>query len=230
LVTTISRELDPARDEDDLKRRGAEFDSIVDVHVLPTDEVADALGAFARRFPAPLFCIASHARTALGELVFGSASAAILRAGHLPAAVLGPHATVSSDAVAKHLLVCVDEFAVRQPLLEDADSWVATFGGDVEIFEAVDDLRGGPSAARPSALVRMADGLGPTAATTAVASRDPATAIIEEAARRPGTVIAMASHLRHGLDRLARGSTASEVIRRHDGLVLVVPSPVAARS
>jgi nucleotide-binding universal stress UspA family protein len=52
---------------------------------------------------------------------------------------------------------------------------------------------------------------------------DAVAAIIDEAHARPATLIVMSTHGRSGVSRLAHGSVASEVIRRAQVPVLVVP-------
>lgn len=45
-----------------------------------------------------LWCVGSHGRTALGELLFGSVSADLVRDAEVPIVVVGPHAKVRGDA------------------------------------------------------------------------------------------------------------------------------------
>ena len=44
-----------------------------------------------------LWCVGSHGRTALGELLFGSVSADLVRDAEVPIVVVGPHAKVRAD-------------------------------------------------------------------------------------------------------------------------------------
>lgn len=48
--------------------------------------------------PDTLWCVGSHGRTALGELLFGSVSADLVRDAEVPIAVVGPHAQVRNGA------------------------------------------------------------------------------------------------------------------------------------
>lgn len=45
-----------------------------------------------------IWCVGSHGRTALGELLFGSVSADLVRDAEVPIVVVGPHAKVRGDA------------------------------------------------------------------------------------------------------------------------------------
>lgn len=64
-----------------------------------------------------------------------------------------------------------------------------------------------------------ADGL---AADTHIADADPTNAILQEAHRRPDTLVVMTSHGRSGLQRLFFGSVAQEVVQRCHAPVLVI--------
>jgi nucleotide-binding universal stress UspA family protein len=137
-----------------------------------------------------------------------------------PVLVVGPR--VDHDALlSDNLLVCIDKFALESSLLEVAHAWQSTFGGRVELFEAVVGMAstGRPA---PTAELRQAHSLNPTAATTVVESHDPVRAILD-AASASNSVIALASHLRRGLDRAVLGSVAWEVVRWSPTPVLVVP-------
>jgi len=100
------------------KVTAAALDSLVRDHDLPTegvetrvietdsDDIEGKLVEAVLATPDALWCIGSHGRTALGELMFGSVSAELVRDAEVPIVVVGPHATVRDDASV--LAVAVD--------------------------------------------------------------------------------------------------------------------------
>ena len=189
---------------------------------------ADDLAEFAGRHPGALLCLATHGRTAIGELVLGSMTDDLLHQHSGAILVVGPR--VDDDMVlSDNLLVGIDKFAVESSLLEAATAWQQTFDGSIELFEAV--VRRKPTAKLgPTPELRQAQALVPSAVTTVIESHDPVGAILD-AASAFGSVIAVASHLRRGFDRIVLGSVAWEVIRLSPTPVLVVPgAPMASVS
>lgn len=221
LVTTASPGLDPTLDRRELASHSRRiYGCPVTPVVLESNEPAKDLAEFAGRYPSALICLATHGRTAIGELVVGSMTDDVLHHHSGPVLVVGPR--VDHDALlSDNLLVCIDKFALESSLLEVAHAWQSTFGGRVELFEAVVGMAstGRPA---PTAELRQAHSLNPTAATTVVESHDPVRAILD-AASASNSVIALASHLRRGLDRAVLGSVAWEVVRWSPTPVLVVP-------
>ena len=187
---------------------------------IESNEPANDLADFAGRHPSALLCLATHGRTAIGEIVLGSMTDDLLHRHTAPILVVGPR--VDHDAeLGDNLLVCVDEFALESSLLEAATAWQQTFGGNIELFEAV--VRTAPSAnIGPTAELRRAQTRVPSPVTTVIESHDPIRAILDTASAS-NSVVALASHLRHGIERVVLGSVAWEVIRWSPTPVLVVP-------
>jgi nucleotide-binding universal stress UspA family protein len=120
------------------------------------------------------------------------------------------------------LMVAIDEESVHTSLLDAAASWQATFGGTVELFEAV--TRGSINVdVSPTDELRAAQALLPTATVTVVESHDPPRAI-GDAAMSSGSVIAVAAHARGGLERLLRGSVTGELLHWGTVPLLIVPT------
>jgi nucleotide-binding universal stress UspA family protein len=189
--------------------------------VIHDGDPADDLAEFAERHRGGLVCLASHGRTAIGELLFGSMAEDLLRRHVGPMFTIGPG--VPDDyALGDNLLVAVDKSVLRTPLLAAAIRWAATFGGTVELFEAV--TRGSslvPIA--PTEELRAARELIPTAALTVVESHDPVRAI-GEAAMASGSVIAVATRARTGVERAVLGSVTAELLRWSSTPLLIVPA------
>jgi nucleotide-binding universal stress UspA family protein len=193
------------------------------VHLMESNDAAEALGALAATLPQPLVCLATHGRTALGTRLFGSVSLELEHQWPGPILLVGPEASLDHDVPAT-VVACVSGADDVDPLVALARSWVSTFGGSMEFFEAVDPSSVSPDA-KPDApatdeLQRAADLSG--AAVAWVADRDPARAILDRAAPG-GVVVALHSHGRSGLARIRHGSVAGSVLHRGRAPVLVLP-------
>jgi nucleotide-binding universal stress UspA family protein len=195
----------------------------VTVHLLESNDPAEALAALAGSLPRPLVCLATHGRTAVAARVFGSVSLDLEQLWAGPLLLIGPDAALDRHTPTT-LVACVSGDDDVDPLIALAQSWVSTFGGSMEFFEAVDPSSV-PPGAKPDApatdeLQRAADLS--DAAVTWVADRDPARAILDRAAPG-GVVLALHSHGRTGLKRVRYGSVAGSVLHRGAAPVLVLP-------
>jgi nucleotide-binding universal stress UspA family protein len=208
LVTTGSHGLESIDEAELGTRMSALAGRPADGVVIETDDPATALTDFVRSNVGALVCLASHGRTALGDVLFGSMTNEFLVRHAGPVLAVGPH--VETSDFKTDLLVCVDEYAVDHQLIPFARAWTSTFRSDMALVEVV----------TPSTTVRVpepdelrtASEAVPNAAVNVIPSRDPVAAILDEATstRR---IVAVAPHERDGLWRAIRGSVAHEVIR-----------------
>jgi nucleotide-binding universal stress UspA family protein len=224
LVTTISTGLDATVDGVDMDSRAARITGGADCHVLPTEDEVSAIAEFADGYQAGLVCLASHARSVVGELLFGSMTDALLHHHHGPMLVVGPHVDVEAFAPGC-VVVCVGADTPDGPvpaLLDAATAWQQTFGGELVVFETVDDLVDLPNTVITPELSEAAEAL-PGAAVVSEPAMDPARAIVDRSAD-PGVVIALAAHGIKGVRRALHGSVSWEVLRRSLAPVLLVPA------
>jgi len=182
----------------------------------------------------PLVCMTTHARGGPGHALFGSVAEEVLRRVSAPVLLVGPR--VSSDILEPaHLVVGLDGSDCSTAILPVAASLAVALGVDLTLVTMVDPTaRGGDGAATEMSgeearnLERLAKGLeadcGPVAAKVLAAS-DPAHAIVEFAASRPGTVVALATHGRTGLARLTVGSVTMAVVRNATCPILTLRPP-----
>jgi nucleotide-binding universal stress UspA family protein len=196
----------------------------VTVHLLESNDPADALTTLAATLPAPLLCFATHARTALGAVFLGSVTIDVEALWRGPVLLVGPR-VVPETSTPTRLVICVDDETDVGPLAALAGSWRSTFGGNVEVFEAVAPgtvgstaNSGEPVTTELKRAIAEIDG----ATVRWAADRDPARAVLA-ATDEPGTVIAVHSHVRRGLARVARGSVAGEVLHSSTVPVLILP-------
>lgn len=135
LVTTTSPGLDPSVDRDDLVMHARRINGWpVTPIVLETNDPAEELAEFAERHQGALVCLASHARSAIGEMFAGSMTDELLQRHKGPMLIVGPG--VDPDRpLGDDLVVGMDQFARGTALLDTARAWQSTFGGSFEVFE-----------------------------------------------------------------------------------------------
>jgi nucleotide-binding universal stress UspA family protein len=80
-----------------------------------------------------LWCVGSHGRTALGELLFGSVSADLVRDAERPIVVVGPHATARADADV--LAVALDGSEMAETILPEAIRLAGVLGMRLRLLQ-----------------------------------------------------------------------------------------------
>ena len=201
--------------------------------VLAVDGTQDAPGAviagLAAERPDALLCMATHGRTGVRRAVLGSVTEEVLRSLDAPVLLTGPYVEPDRPIVGGKLLVCLDGSERSEAILPHATAWTKNF--DMKLWlTAV--TSSDPSVARrefdkdvleSNYLARLAHDLdheltSPVNWDTLHGPR-PAVPITDLAARLPAAVIAVTTHGRTGLSRMALGSVAMELV--HDS-----PCPV----
>jgi nucleotide-binding universal stress UspA family protein len=206
----------------DLEERARQIHGCpVSTTIINSNAPAADLAEFARSHSGGLLCLASHGRTALGELVLGSMTEDLLSRHAGPVLAVGPHVPDAYE-LSDNLIVAIDEFSIGTSLLDSARAWQETFGGTVELFEAV-TRRATSVPIEPTDELRRAEQQLPGATTTIVESHDPVRAIAG-AAMISNSPIAVASHARGGLERLVRGSVSGELLRANATPLLIMPA------
>lgn len=182
-----------------------------------------------------LLCMASHGRGRVGGLMLGSVAEAVLRRGVGPLVLVGPRFDPSTFIRCDRLLVCVDGSKRSEQVLPVAARWARTLTSQLELITVLtpathDDLfltADGHLDVLDSGYVhRLArdlsgPGLDPQ---WEVLYGDAVRSIVDYGRRVPGTLIALSSHGRTGLDRLLMGSVAMRLIHHSPTPLLVIRS------
>lgn len=200
-------------------------DGRVDARVVVHDDAVAALVAEAKATTPPgLLCLSSRGRGALGELVFGSVTAGVIRTLHAPLVVTGPRFFPTTARWAR-VLVCLDGSVTAASILPVVRSWATQLDLAVDLLHVAYPMGSyleEPSAEEPSRLVgaeleRTAEDLravGVTCRSMVVEHTDVPVAIAEQAAYRMADLIALATHGRTGLARVIAGNVTLETLRR----------------
>lgn len=98
-----------------------------------SDDIEGKLVEAVLSTPDTLWCLGSHGRTALGELLFGSVSAELVRDAEVPMAIVGPHARIRPDGGV--LAVALDGTPVSESIVPAAVVAAADLGLRVRLLQ-----------------------------------------------------------------------------------------------
>lgn len=209
-------------------------------HVLESGTIATTVLDFARERAMDWICMSAAGRTGFRRFFLGSTAAEIVRQSPLPVLTLraDDDAFVFDDF--RNVMVATDLGEARQRVV-DAGALLAAPRGRVTLLHVIEvpaelGLYGVPltvpgenlDAAREWAgtaletLGRSVTGA-EVAAPRVVVGRPAAAILAAEAESRPDVTV-IGTHGRTGLDRIALGSVAEQVVRRAAGPVLVLPT------
>lgn len=200
--------------------------------VVASNDIAEALRALVG--DSALLCMATHARTAIGDLVLGSTARSVVSGATAPLVLVGPRCAPKGgfDSIVVPIRPG-SGFSARAASV--ATAWATDLGARIELVGAVsaeermlvgDDEAG----AELEALAAAARHEGVDASWHIVPGDDIADRVLEVAADRSSSLLVVATHARRPIARLALGSVAQAITRKATCPVLVVPPGVARPS
>jgi nucleotide-binding universal stress UspA family protein len=176
------------------------------LRVLPRSDVAGGLVAFARATDPPgLLCLSTRGRGAVGELVFGSVTAEVIRSLRAPLLAVGP-SIAPTPTPWRRLLVCLDGSANAAAVLPIVSAWAQRLELEVSLryvaYPLGDPRRGDlevpdedeVAAAQLQEAAAGLRGLGVTTDWAIVEHTDVARGVADEAARIQSDLLAIATH------------------------------------
>ena len=204
----------------------------VDAHcrVEPAEGVADAIVSECGGTNT-LICMETRARGALGEMVLGSVSERVLRESPGPVLLVGPHCGSPPERF-ETMVVGLDGSPLAEcilPLVADWSPHLDVVPWLFQVLPAAVPLGLGDDVHDSCYVQGLAHQLarpGHPVEWDVCRDRHPAAAIARFAADRPGALVALTTHGRSSIGRVALGSVALDVARRAAVPVLVVrPRP-----
>ena len=201
--------------------------------------VPEAIVGHAR--DADLVVMGTHGRRGVRRLAVGSTTEHVLRHADCPVLAVGAEAKRTAPAAVERVLVPVDFSASSGPALAVADALAALYGAHVDALHAayvptlpdVYEIGLHVETVYPDIISRSEDALDALARRFVAADRlgevavrigPPGATILAEADRLEAGLLVMPTHGRTGLDRLAFGSVAEQVLRRAPCPVFAIPS------
>jgi nucleotide-binding universal stress UspA family protein len=213
----------------DISRRGLDA---ARVEVMEGGDPADALIVQLRLRSGALCCMPTHARPPMGEAVFGSVAAKVVRGTSAPIVLFGPGLSDTWGERVENLMVCLDTSPLSEAILPVAAQFARRSGARLWLVEVISPHQkgtgmSGPDVAGEASYVRQqADKLrrehDVRAEWEVLHGDDPARTIADYAAGMAGTLIAMTTHGRSGMSQIIAGSVAQSTIRNARCPVLVV--------
>lgn len=233
LVRCAPDDADAAQRE--LDDRASQYSSIVDVdtRIVDAGEPAEQLLAVAMAEHGGLLCMATHGRGSLGAALLGSTATDIVRRSERPVVLIGPSCnTALLPGERGRLLACSDGSDFSNSVVAVASTWCDHLDLEPWLTEVVgpDEEPRRPHESIPNREVSAATArLGelatrftePDSVGIKVLSGVPGRSIPSFAERLPAALIAIATHGRTGLGRVAMGSVATEIVRQAPCPVLV---------
>jgi nucleotide-binding universal stress UspA family protein len=188
----------------------------------------------AAALPADLIVLGTHGRGRVEHMLLGSVTGAVLRRAPCPVLTVGPRAIGAPLAPIFRSLVCpVDLSLESKGTVEAAVYLTAEDDARITLVHVVDPVDGVvPDPLRPGSIADARAALATLAADACrlgfrisdrVEAGTPWRAILDVAEQEKADVIVMGVHAGGGLRRAIFGSTTSQVVRRADCPVLVVP-------
>jgi nucleotide-binding universal stress UspA family protein len=225
-LITVAEPLNRDEAQLELSRVARDSASGAEVRVIESGGPAEAaLLADLHRTERSLWCVGTHARGAVGELVFGSVSEELVRDSHVPVLLVGPHA--GEPQTGKVLAVAVDGTPESEAIITVADELANDVGMTVRLLQVIEPSA--PTGARDSFetahLARLSARYfsGRDVDYDVLHGKDVVKALTEYASLQPEVgMIALATRGLTGGARLLHGSTAFELAHDASDPVLVL--------
>jgi nucleotide-binding universal stress UspA family protein len=203
---------------------------------------AEMLADYIAEAHADLVIMTTHGRGGMERLWLGSVADALVRTTHVPILLLRPDGPGSILASIHRVLVPLDGSALADKVLTKGLQLAELLGVPLDLMTVVPvsvgmtvSPYGAPGMAQDASFERRmeeaqnyldstAKTLPPHAGkvkTHVAVSGHVANSIIETAQNAPGTLIAMTTHARRGLQKLFLGSVADKIVRASNGPVLL---------
>jgi nucleotide-binding universal stress UspA family protein len=207
---------------------GQADDVPTDVTSIDEHPAAPAIEHLLSDSPDRIVCMSSHGGGRFRWAVLGSVAEQVVRESRRPILLVGRHCRADWPKEMSHMLVCVDGSTVADPIVPVATHWATALGLDVHVAVVIHPLdfegAGFPSEVVDAIIARfVADGV--EAAPVVLRGVHTAGAIADYASEVPVALIAMNTHARGGMERVALGSVAMGTVGLAECPVLLAPMP-----
>ena len=224
VLTAVTTLRGPASME--LGRIASELEAAnVRCEVVEGDDVSASLARVVAEASEPVICMTTHARGRAGGDLLGSTAEGLLRQIPVSFVLVGPQCPPTWTVESRRMLACLDGSSTSAAVIEPASEWCKALGLDLMLAEVFDPNEFERSLAYPRFGDRIAERLRPellSVDTVARWGRHPADEIVHLAAALPASMIAMGTHGRSGLERVALGSVTMTVVHRSKVPVLAI--------
>lgn len=196
-------------------------------HDLGSSPPAGAVIAHAAGVPMTWICLASHARTAVGEKFHGSVASDILGAATVPVVVVGPN-VISADEPFTRIVACVDRSPAAPAVAAGAADLAERLDARLVLVEVSIPTINGDALLDDRHLRALEHDLGRDAETVLLPGHREWLPILDFVRDDPTTVLVTGRRPATAPGRFVTGSVAINLARRAHGPVMIVPPPSAA--
>jgi nucleotide-binding universal stress UspA family protein len=212
-----------------------------DVVAISSRSFARGLNAITADVADPLVCMSTHGHSGLVEEMLGSMAEAVIRTIGVPLLLVGPNVEAALATRFDNLVVCTDGTPASRAIVPEVSIWMRQLRLRAWVVQVLDpearrtvEEGGEDPVIEVAAVHALAESLlhrDSAGVNWEVLHRDDAAdAIVDYARGVPASLIAMATHGRTGLARLALGSVTVAVVHDAPCPVLVVrPSGLGER-
>jgi nucleotide-binding universal stress UspA family protein len=227
VVSVTSPGIDPVHDM--LEARAHARAMGVDISEINVRHDADVVGGVLRMAAEDdaVVCCAIHARGHLGEWLFRSVSADLVRRSTTPLVLVGPEVAIEPRPTFTEILACIRGSSLTPRIASTAATWSRLLHAKVRLLDVVDEQADMPGAWEPTKrLATTLTHLGVETMPEVLVAHDPADAILHTAGYLGGPLVILGAHdhAETDLDHPALGRVSLEVVRRSPDPVLVVPA------
>jgi len=184
-----------------------------------------AITAAARGGPDRTVCMTTHGRGRFRWAMIGSVAEGVVSQSVVPVVLAGPRCRTESLQAAARVVICVDGTDASLSVVPHACEWARALHRDIEVVFVGHPLDV-DGAAHPDmvlgAVAEQVDCEGVAAHPLLLRSTHPAGALVDLAEEASAALLAMTTHTRGGLARVALGSVTMGVLNSAPCPVLVV--------
>ena len=224
IVSLTSPGVDPVYDMTEARAHARAMGvDLAAIHIRHDPDVV--AGVLATTADDALLCCATHARSRLGEWLFHSISAEIVRRSTRPLLLVGPRVESDPRPTFTEILACVDHSAPTPRVASTAAAWSRLLDAKVRLLDVVEDQADMPGAWQPTKrLATTLTTLGIDTIPEVVVADDPADAILRMAHHLSGPLLILGAHDHTEVAHPALGRVSLAVVRDSPYPVLVVPA------
>ncbi len=202
---------------------------LADVEIVINDKLSMSIADAAADRGATV-CMATHGRGGVARAVLGSVAEEVLALLRAPTVLIGPQIEAAASQRAGRVMGCLDGSDLSEAGLPTVVRWASQLGSPLELVHVYDFAAGKDPAVAPVDVIesgylqRMVDDLEFTPSPGFEVLHGDAAHAIADHAEADVELIAVATHGRTGLRRVAMGSVAMGVAHRARRPVLVIPA------
>jgi len=171
----------------------------------------------------PVVCMTTHGRGRFRWAALGSVAEEIVRRGAHPIVLVGRNCHDDFLVRSSRMLACVDDDKTADGLAPTVDEWAEHLGLSVDVAVVVHPLDVVSAERERDVLAAVSAPFAAVRHAVMISGRFVAGSLADHADAMPAAMIAMRSHARSGVARVALGSVTMGVVHLANCPVLVVP-------